>query len=109
MRRLSIQSLPLWAVVAARFFRRWLERRAEVPRHELVVAVAERLALGLAARCRLDDEFEEFPAHAGDGLLTRSDDTTIDVHVLFHLVVHGRVGGDLDRRRRPAAEAGAAA
>jgi hypothetical protein len=37
------------------------------------------------------------------------DVAAIDVHVLDHPLVHRRVGGELDRRRRLVAEAGAAA
>src|SRR5437868_5941384 len=112
MRRLFMRkpprSRPLSGLAIFRY--RWkLERRAQVPGHELVVAVAEILALGLAAGSRLDNQFEDLAAHAGDGLFTGGNDAAVDVHVLFHLMIHGRVGGDLDRRRRTATEAGAAA
>ena len=41
-----------------------------MPGHEFVVAVAERLALGLAARRGLDNQLEEFATHGCDGKAT---------------------------------------
>src|SRR6185503_7691898 len=86
-----------------------LHHRAELPGRELVVAEAERLALRLLARGRLEDQLEDARADLGDALLAVDDGAAVDVHVVGHVAVEGGVGRQLQRRRRLAAEDRAAA
>jgi len=83
--------------------------RAEHPGRKLGAAKVKALALGRLARGRLQDEIEDALAALLDALLAFEDGAAIDVHVLFHALVHGRVGGELDRGRGLAAEHAAAA
>lgn len=80
-----------------------------MPRHEFIVAVTEELALGLLARGRIDDEIEDLAALAADRGIAGGDRAAIDVHILFHRGIERRIAGKLQRRRRPTAEAAAAA
>src|SRR6186713_2536881 len=84
-------------------------RRAEHPGRELGTAEIKTLALGRLARGRLQDQLEDALATVLDALLAFEDGAAIDIHVLFHALVHGRVGRELDRRRGLAAEHAAAA
>src|ERR1700749_3149761 len=86
-----------------------LHRRSEHPRRELGAAEIKALALGRLARGGLEDEVEDALAAFLHALLAVEDGAAIDVHVVFHALVHGRVGGKLDRGRRLAAEHAAAA
>src|SRR4051794_39899162 len=86
-----------------------LHRRAQHPWRELGAAEIKTLALGRLARRGLEDELENALAALLDALLAFENGAAIDVHVLFHAPVHRRVGGELDRGRRLAAEHAAAA
>src|SRR4249920_1457053 len=92
--------------LAPRASRLPLHRRPKHPRRELVVAVAEDLALGGLAGRGLEDQFEELLAHVLNAGLAVHNDTAVDVHVLFLAVPQRRVGSKLQRRRRLAAIGG---
>src|SRR4051812_12303326 len=85
-----------------------LHRRAQHPWRELGAAEIKTLALGRLSGRGLEDEIENALAALLDALLAFEDGAAIDVHVLFHALVHGRVGRELDRRRRLAPEHAAA-
>src|SRR5207244_8648055 len=80
-----------------------LHRRAERPRRELVVAVAELLALRLPARRGVEDQPEEALARLGNRLGAVDDRAAVEVHVVFLVREERRVGGELERWRRLAA------
>src|ERR1700712_4863246 len=79
-----------------------------MPRHELVVAVTETLALGLLARSGLDDQFEDLPTFPLDRRLACGDRAAVDVHVLFHGAVERRITRKLERGCRPRSETASA-
>src|SRR5260370_39656782 len=80
-----------------------LHHRADDPGRELLLAHPRELALRALTRGDRD-HFLEDPA--ADRLERRAleDDAAVDVHVLFHVAVHERVGRELDGRHRLAAE-----
>src|SRR5690349_2006969 len=68
-----------------------LHLRTNHPGHEFLVADAERFALALVTRCNVDDHPENFFAlllHAHGAV---HDVATVDVHIVGHPLVHGRV------------------
>src|ERR1044071_793040 len=79
-----------------------------MPGGELILAVAQLLALAALAGGGGKDQLEDLLAHFLDTGLAIEDLAAIDVHVLGHAVVHGRVGGKFQAWRWLAAEAGAA-
>src|SRR5581483_3681076 len=83
-------------------------RGAEHPGRELRAAEVKTLALGRLARRGLEHEIEDALAALLHALLAIEDGAAIDVHVVFHALVHGRVGRKLDRGRGLAAEHAAA-
>src|SRR5439155_4241371 len=85
-----------------------LERRTNAPRRKLLFPNAAHLSLGLLAAGDSENLLENLAAHGLDGRALQ-DNAGVDVHVVDHVLVHGRVGCHLDRRRRLAAEHGAAA
>ena len=85
-----------------------LELRPHGPRHEFFVAEAVEFALGFLAAGDGEDLLEDLAADVVDAA-AGEDFAGVDVHVVDHPLVHRRVGGDLDRRHRLAAEATAAA
>src|SRR6185369_16221798 len=80
-----------------------------MPRHKLIVAVAELLTLRLLAGCRVDDQVEDLAALGADRRIACRDRAAVDIHVLFHRGIESRIAGKLDRGRRAAAEAAASA
>src|ERR1700733_731022 len=85
-----------------------LHRRAEYPGRKFGAAKIEALALGRLARSRLEHQVENPLTALLYRLLAVEDGAAVDVHVVFHARVHGRVGRELDRGRRLAAEYAAA-
>src|SRR4029078_8448454 len=81
---------------------------ADDPWRELFLAHAGELPLAALARGHGDDLLEDLTA---DGRQRRAldDHAAVVVHVLFHVPVHQRVGPQLDRGPRLAAEHRAAA
>src|SRR5258708_13920472 len=96
-------SIVFWRGFAA------LHHRADLPGLELVLAEAELLALGLLAASHVQDQLEDALAAFGHALRAVDDGAAIDVHVVGHALVERRVGRELDRGRRLAAEDRAAA
>src|SRR5258705_13875720 len=86
-----------------------LHRRAKHPGRELGTAEIKTLALGRLARGGLQHQLENALAALLYALLTVEDGAAIDVHVVFHPLVHRRVGRKLYRGRRFATEEAAAA
>src|SRR5262249_51851335 len=84
-------------------------RRAQYPGRELSAAEGKALALGRLAGSGFQHQVEDALAAFLHALLAVEDGAAIDVHVVFHPLVHRRVGGELDGRRRLAAEHAAAA
>src|SRR5687768_17354112 len=80
-----------------------LHRSADGPRRELVVAVAEVLALGFFSGRGLENELEEALTGLRHTLAAIDDGAAIEVHVFFLVHEEGRVGGELERRRGLAA------
>src|SRR5260221_10931215 len=89
--------------MSGRFITLSSHRGAEGPRRELVVAVAELLALGLAARRAIEDQPEEALARLGDRLGAVDDRAAVEVHVVFLVRIERRVGPELERLPRLAA------
>src|SRR3954469_23894260 len=87
----------------------FLHRRAKHPGCELGAAEIEAFAFGRLAGRGLQDEIEDALTALLDAFLAFEDGAAIDVHVVFHALVHGGVGRKLDRGRRLAAEHAAAA
>src|SRR6185369_6844732 len=85
-----------------------LHRRADLPGNELVVAIAQELALGLLAGGDAQDGGEDLRAFLLDGDAVE-DVAAVDVHVALHAAVDVVVGGELDRGRGLAAVGRAAA
>src|SRR5581483_3537151 len=77
-------------------------RRPDLPGHELVVAVAQKLALGLLPRGDAQDGVEDLLALGLDRDAVE-DVAAIDVHVVHHAAIDVAVGGELDGGRRLAA------
>src|SRR3954452_18557719 len=77
--------------------------RADLPRHEFVLAVAMLLALAALARGGGQHQPEDALAHGLDRGAAVDDLAAVDVHVLFLPLPQRRVGGDLQRRRGRAA------
>src|SRR6202011_3225987 len=92
-----------------RFFRaEWpLHHRADLPGHELEVAVAERLGFGALARGDLEHAPEDFLALGGNRHAVE-EVAAVHVHVVVQAAVDLGRGGELDRGRRLAAERRAA-
>src|SRR5262245_10770247 len=86
-----------------------LHHRAQLPRPELVLAVAMSFALGGLAGGSTQDELEDPLAHLGDIRLAVDDLAAVDVHVLFLAHPKNRVGGEFERRRGRATISRAAA
>src|SRR6185312_8924055 len=84
------------------------EGGAELPGGELVLAVAVGLALRPGPGGDRQHQLEDPLAHLLDAGGAVDYLAAVDVHVLGHLLVHRRVGGELDARHRLAAEARAA-
>src|SRR5690606_17759130 len=85
-----------------------LHRRADVPRHEFEVAIAELFGSRALPGGGPKDEIEDLPSL----FLERNavqDIAAVDVHVLPHLLVDVGIGGELDGGCRLAAEGGAPA
>src|SRR5271154_6423762 len=85
-----------------------LHRRAEHPGREFGAAKVKTLALGGLAGGGLEHQVENPLAALLHRFLTVEDGAAIDVHVVFHALVHRRVGRKLDRWRGLAAEYAAA-
>src|SRR4051794_16302371 len=85
-----------------------LQRGPDGPGGEFFFADPAELAFGLLPGRDGEDLVEDLLADDLDGD-AREDDAGVDVHVVVHVLKKGRVGGDLDRRRRLAAEDAAAA
>src|SRR5262249_35503049 len=85
-----------------------LQRRPDAPRRELLLADAVQLALRLLPRCHRENLLEDLFTHDLNRRALQND-AGVYVHVGFHMRVHRRVGGDLDRRGGFAAEHRAAA
>src|SRR6185436_9501272 len=79
------------------------------PRRELVIAIAEELALRLLSRSGLEHELEEPAADLGNRFLAVDDRAAVDVHVLFLVLEERGVRGELQRWRWLAAVRRAAA
>src|SRR5580698_3793742 len=84
-------------------------RRAEYPGRELRAAEVKTFTFGRLARGGLQHEIEDALAALLHGFLAVEDGAAIDVHVVFHPLVHRGVGRELDRGRGLAAEHAAAA
>src|ERR1700692_4147523 len=84
-------------------------RRPKHPRREFRAAEVETLAFGWLSGGGLEHEIKDALAALLHGFLAVEDGAAIDVHVVFHALVHRRVGRKLDRRRGLAAEHAAAA
>src|SRR5438105_1889871 len=83
-------------------------RSPKHPGRKLGAAEIETLALGRLAGCRFQHQLENALAALLHGFLAFEDGAAIDVHVVFHALVHRRVGGELDRGGGLAAEHAAA-
>src|SRR5882724_9158732 len=81
----------------------------EVPRSELVLAIAELLALRRLAGGGGQHRPEDPLAHRREVGGAVEDLAAIDVHILRHAAIERRVGRELERGHRAAAETGAAA
>src|ERR1700694_4756788 len=86
-----------------------LHRRSKHPWREFGGAEVEAVALGRLSRRRLQHQVENTLAALLHRFLAVEDGAAIDVHVVFHAFIHGRVGRKLDRGRGLAAEHAAAA
>src|SRR5579864_6854447 len=82
--------------------------RPDVPRGELLLADALRLALGVLAAGDFKDQLKDALAHTRDWLAFE-DRARVQDHVVDHALVHRSVRGHLDARGRLQAEHAAAA
>src|SRR3954469_18683535 len=73
-----------------------LHRRPKDPRRELGAAKVKTFALGRLAGRGFQHQIEDALAAFLHALFAVEDGAAIDVHVVFHALVHGRVGGELD-------------
>src|SRR3954471_5764442 len=78
--------------------------RANGPRRKLGRTGIVLLALGPLARGHLEDALEDTLSGPLHRLMAIHDGAAVDVHVLLHALEKGRVGRDLDGRRRLPAE-----
>src|SRR6266545_4654629 len=85
-----------------------LHYRPDDPGGEFLFADAGELALRPLARGDRHDLLEDLPSHLRQRRALE-DDAAVDIHVLLHVAVHERVGGELDRGHGLAAEHRAAA
>src|SRR5262249_46691728 len=85
-----------------------LHARPDDPGSEFLFAPAGELAPRALSRRHRHDLLEDLSPHLGQRRALE-DDSAIDVHVLLHVAVHERVGGELDGGHGLAAEDGAAA
>src|SRR6266508_3542524 len=85
-----------------------LHYRPDDPGGEFLFADAGELALRSLARGDRHDLLEDLPSHLRQRRALE-DDAAVDIHVLLHVAVHERVGGELDRGHGLAAEHRAAA
>src|SRR5262249_34421245 len=85
-----------------------LHDRPDDPGSEFLFAHAGELAPWASPRRPRHDLLEDLSPHLGQRRALE-DDSAIDVHVLLHVAVHERVGGELDGGHGLAAEDGAAA
>src|SRR5688572_30054881 len=85
-----------------------LHRRADGPRRELVVAVAEGSGFRPFARRGLQDELEKSRSRLRHRLAAIDHRAAVEVHVLFLVNEERRIRRELERRRRLAAIGGAA-
>src|SRR5215831_16941291 len=76
-------------------FGAYLHDGPDDPGREFLLAYAGELALRALSRCHCHDLLEDLPPHLGQRRALE-DDSAIDVHVLLHVAVHERVGGELD-------------
>src|SRR5689334_25205272 len=72
-----------------------LHRGADLPGHELVVAVAQQLALALLSGRHPQDRLEDLLALVFDRHAVE-DIAAVDVHVVEHAAIDVVVGGELD-------------
>src|ERR1700728_3501783 len=86
-----------------------LHRSPKYPGREFGAAEIEAFALGRLTGSGFQHQVENPLAALLHALLAVEDGAAIDVHVVFHALVHRRVGRKLDRGRRLAAEHTAAA
>src|SRR2546430_7172865 len=77
-----------------------LHHGADDPRRELFLAHAGALALAALAGGHRDDLLEDLAADGGQRRAL-DDHAAVDIHVLFHVAAHQRVGGQLDGGDRP--------
>src|SRR5437764_13699685 len=82
--------------------------RADLPRHEFVLAVAMLFALAVLTGRRGEHEAEDALAHLLDRGLAVDDLAAVDVHVLLLPLPQHRVRRELERWRGRAAVGGAA-
>src|SRR6266404_5469547 len=68
---------------------------SETPRREFLLAHPIQLTLGLFAAGHGQNLFENLLAHLFDGRPFQNH-ARVDVHVINHVVVQGRIRGDLD-------------
>src|SRR4051794_24051028 len=73
--------------------------RADLPRHEFVLAVAMALALAALPGSGGEHQPEDALAHLLDRRLALDDLAAVDVHVLFLPLPQRAVGGKLERGR----------
>src|SRR5215213_6185707 len=85
------------------------DSRANGPGRKLIRASIELLALRPFARSHLQNALEDALSGLLHRLVAIHDGPAVDVHVLLHALEEVRVGRDLDRGRRLAAENAAAA
>ena len=81
-----------------------LHRRPQHPRRELGRAEIERLAFGPLARGDAQHQLKRAFAALLDRLVAIQHGAAIDVHVILDMSIHRRIGRQLDRGRRLAAE-----
>src|SRR3972149_5363870 len=79
-----------------------LHYRPDDPGGELLRADAGELTLGALAGGDRDDLLEDLPPDVRERRALE-DDAAVDVHVLPHVAVHERIGGELDGRHGLAA------
>ena len=84
------------------------EHRADLPRHEFVVAVAEFLGFCLPPGGGVEQQVVDPLAHLLEAHALLDHHAAVDVHVFGHLPEQGAVGGELDRGSGLRAEARAA-
>ncbi|MDA9352434.1 ester cyclase [Porticoccaceae bacterium] len=68
-----------------------LEHDSQIPGAELLLAIAEKLALGVLTGCHGDNTIENPLAAFLHRLLSVENGTGVDIHVVGHLPIHGRV------------------